>query len=114
MISSMPQLSNRQASIFAAIIFALTLVLTYILPAYTITLSGLLIVIFLSVFIQDTRSTVIAAGVSILLTLAILLTKVLNDFSVPLVAEYLFIIFLICFITVMVMYMKRLNRYATS
>ena len=39
----MRRLSNRQATLYAAITFGITLVLSYFLPGYSVTLSGLLI-----------------------------------------------------------------------
>jgi hypothetical protein len=43
---TMPQLSSRQASVYAAVVFLITIVLGFSMPGYSITLSGLLVVIF--------------------------------------------------------------------
>jgi PAS domain S-box-containing protein len=104
------KLTNSQASVFAAIAFGMTLVMYYFLPGYTITLGGLLVVIFLSVFVNDIRSTVLASVVSLLLVIILFfLSK--GGITTKLVVEYLFVIFLILFTTLLVLYMKRLNQH---
>lgn len=104
------KLTNKQASFFAIIAFAITLVMYYSLPGYTITLSGLLVVIFLSVFVNDIKSTVVAAGVSLLLVIVLFLTTKAR-FDSKILVEYLFIVLLILFTTLLVLYMKRLNQH---
>lgn len=104
----MNQLSKTQAGLFAVAVFALTILLTWYLPHYTITLSGLLVVIFLSVFVPDRRSTIIAGVVSVVVVLFFMVyqtwdTKTLNYWT-----EHLFIATLIFFATLVVLYIKRL------
>lgn len=60
----MPQLSGRQASVYALLVFVLTIALSLFLPRNPIVLSGLLVVIFLSVFVPTRSSTLIAGGIS--------------------------------------------------
>ena len=67
------KINNRQASVLASIAMVLTLVLSYYLPSYTITLSGLLVVIFLSVFLPGIKSTLIAAGISLIVVVGFFL-----------------------------------------
>src|SRR5689334_2028675 len=60
----MPQLSGRQASVYALLVFVLTILLSIFLPRNPIALSGLLVVVFLSVFVPTRSSTIIAGVVS--------------------------------------------------
>lgn len=104
----MPRLSRIEASIYAAFVFVLTIVLTFLLPQYTITLSGLLVVIFLSVFIPDRRSTIVATLVS---AVAVVLFMVWQSWDTKIVdtwTEHLFILSLIFFACLIVLYIKRL------
>jgi PAS domain S-box-containing protein len=106
-----PQLSSKQASIYAIIVFALTIGLSYFLPGYTITLSGLLVVIFLSVFVETRSSTIIAGMVSSLVVVAALIWNVLSRVSDDPWTEYIFLIVLILFTTLIVLYIKSLIRH---
>jgi PAS domain S-box-containing protein len=104
----MPQLSSKQASIYAALVFIITVLLSYFLPGYTITLSGLLVVIFLSVFVQKQSTTIIAGVVSSIVVIGFMVieTRRLQVFQAW--TEYLFILLLIGFTTLIVLYIKRL------
>lgn len=93
----------------AIIAFVLTLVLSYYLPDYSITLSGLLVVIFLSIFVHNIKSTLIAAAISLLVVLSFFLFHP-GELTVKLTIEYLFIVFLVLFTTLLVLMMKRLNQ----
>lgn len=104
----MPKLTSRQASIYAAVVFLLTVGLSYFLPGYTITISGLLVVIFLSIFIGDVRSTIIAGAGSALVVLGFIFYNN-RRLDTPLaVTEQLFVLLLILFTTIIVLYVKRL------
>ena len=107
----MPQLSNRQASIYAAIVFITTIALTYFLQGEAITLSGLLIVIFLSVFVQTRSSTVIAGVVSSFLVIGFMAW---HTWQSPVMTQgwtsSLFILVLVVFSTLIVLYIKTLIR----
>lgn len=98
------RLTSRQATVAAIIASALTLIFSYEMYGYPITLAGLLVVIFLSVFVQDSKSTLIAATVSIIITL------LMYWYSGTKLTEHLFIVCLILLTTMMVLYMKRLNN----
>jgi PAS domain S-box-containing protein len=106
----MPQLSSRQASIYAILVFAITIGLAYFMPGYSITLSGLLVVIFFSVFVQSKSSTIIAGTGSALIVLGFLLVNTWWRREPVLWAEYLFILTLILFTTLIVLYIKSLLR----
>jgi PAS domain S-box-containing protein len=104
---SLPQLSRKQASVIALGVFIITLLSSYYLPGYTIILSGLLVVIFLSIFIQDRQSTIIAGLLSgACVIVHSLLTRV--QFSVEIEMRYIYILVLIFFTTVIVLYIKKL------
>jgi len=104
---SLPQLSRTQASAIALGVFVITILCSYFLPGYTIILSGLLVVIFLSVFIQDKSSTIIAGILSaVCVVVHSLLTRV--RFSTEIELRYIYILVLIFFTTIIVLYIKRL------
>ncbi|SHE89736.1 PAS domain S-box-containing protein [Cnuella takakiae] len=107
----MPQLTRSQASWYAVAVFAVTVVLSYFLPGYTITLSGLLVVIFLSVFVPTRSSTLIAAGTSLAVILGFM---ALNLRGIPLTQvwmEFYFMLLLVVFTTLIVLYIKSLIRH---
>ncbi|HVG13578.1 MAG TPA: ATP-binding protein [Chitinophagaceae bacterium] len=106
----MPQLTSTQATVYAVLVFLLTLCLSYFLPGNTITLSGLLVVIFLSVFVQTRSATLIAAVVS---TVVVIFFLAWNRWRLQLTevwAEYIFLFILIVFTTLIVLYIKSLVR----
>lgn len=103
----MPQLSRKQASVIALGVFLITLLSSYFLPNYTIILSGLLVVIFLSVFVQDMSSTIIAGVLSgVCVILHSLLTRL--HFSTEIEMRYIYLLVLVFFTTLIVLYIKRL------
>ena len=103
-----PQLSKKEASAYAASAFLLTSLISYFLPQYVVVLSGLLIVIFLSVFVEDDSSTLIAGFISSLTVLTHLLFAWQKIHGIPDLANYLFILLLILFTTFIVLYIKTL------
>lgn len=106
----MLQLNNRQATLGAIIAFCATLFLTYILPGYSITLSGFLVVIFFSTFVDDFKSTLIASAVSLVVVLIFFIKE---GFSTASAVQHLFLVFLVLFTTLLVLYIKRMNRTMT-
>lgn len=107
----MPQLSSRQASFYAAVVFIITLLLAAFLPGYSITLSGLLVVIFLSVFVHSRQSTIIAAVGSTFVIIGFLLWRLWGKGESGLWAEYFFLFMLVLFTTLIVLYIKSLLRH---
>lgn len=104
---SLPQLSRNQASVIALGVFVITILSSYFLPGYTIILSGLLVVIFLSIFVEDKRSTIIAGVLSaVCVILHSLLTRV--KFSTEIEMRYIYVLVLIFFTTIIVLYIKKL------
>jgi PAS domain S-box-containing protein len=107
----MPQLSSRQASIYAALVFALTIALAFFMPGYSITLSGLLVVIFFSVFVPSQSSTLIAGIGSSIVVVGFLLWNRWVRAAQTSWAEYIFLLVLITFATLIVLYIKDLLRH---
>ncbi|GAB4091513.1 PAS domain-containing sensor histidine kinase [Flaviaesturariibacter terrae] len=105
----MPQLSPRQASFYALAAFLVTIGVNFWLTGYSIVLSGLLVVIFLSVFVASRSSTFIAGGASLLVTVFFLLLDQIRPNGEPW-TQYLFICLLILFTTLIVLYIKGLIR----
>jgi PAS domain S-box-containing protein len=99
----MPRLTSKQASVYAIIAFVLTLTFSYAMPGYPITLAGLLVVLFLSVFVEDTRSTFIAMVIGIVIPIVQYWMNGMN------LNQYLFIIFLVLLTSLIVLYLKHLN-----
>ncbi|HUC80471.1 MAG TPA: ATP-binding protein [Flavisolibacter sp.] len=106
----MPQLTSRQATIYAVLVFAITIGLSYFMPGYSITLSGLLVVIFLSVFVPTQSSTLIAGVGSWFVVLGFLMLHAPVGQRNDLWAQYVFILVLILFTTLIVFYIKNLLR----
>ena len=95
---SLPQLSRNQASLIALGVFLITILSSFFLPGYTIILSGLLVVIFLSIFVQDRSSTIIAGVLSaVCVILHSVLTRV--RFSAEIEMRYIYVLVLIFFTT---------------
>ncbi|MGZ3847876.1 MAG: ATP-binding protein [Flavisolibacter sp.] len=103
-----PQLSKRRASVYALLAFMLTLGISYLFPFDVIVLSGLLLVIFLSVFVRDDSSTLIAGLVSVSTVLAHLLFARNASGVLPGLANYVLILVFILLTTFIVLYIKSL------
>lgn len=108
---TIPQLSSTQASGYAAFVFIATICLSYFMSGYSITLSGLLVVIFLSVFVHSQSSTIIAGGVSSMVVFGFLFWNVGYKRQSGILAEYFYIIILVIFTTLIVLYIKTLLRH---
>lgn len=107
----MIKLSDKQASIYAGLVFILTIVFSFFLQVYTVTLSGLLVVIFLSVFVHTKSSTLIAGLISTAVVIALTLWNVHHFGTVILWTEFLFMLILILFTTLIVFYIKTLMQH---
>ena len=105
----MSRLTNKQANIYAITALLFTLFASYSLPGYAITLSGLLVVIFLSVFINDRRSTIIAGIVSALLVVAFMIWQ-RDRYTQESRMQFFLILFFILVSTLLVLYIKQLFR----
>jgi PAS domain S-box-containing protein len=107
----MPRLSNQQASVYALLVFLLTLVLSYFFPGHTITVSGLLVVIMLSVFIENYAATIIAGVTSALVITVFRVFRSRGFTDAKDISEFLFVLLLVLFTTIIVLYMKQLYRH---
>jgi PAS domain S-box-containing protein len=101
------QLSKQQASIIALIILAVTILSAWLFPGYTIALGGLLIIIFLSVFVTGPQSTIIAGVASVLIVLAVIAWEGSWN-SDDTRSKSFFLLVLIAATTFIVLYIKRL------
>jgi PAS domain S-box-containing protein len=104
----MPQLSGRQATTYALLVFILTIALSVFLPRNPIALSGLLVVIFLSTFIPTRSSTLIAGAVGAAVVLLFLAWNAWEFQITEVWVELLFILVLIVFSVLIVLYIKTL------
>jgi PAS domain S-box-containing protein len=104
---SLPQLSRNQATAIALGVFIITILSSYFLPNYTIILSGLLVVIFLSIFVKGKSSTIIAGMLSAACIIVhSLFTTVI--FSTEIEMRYVYLLALVFFTTLIVLYIKNL------
>jgi len=104
----MPQLSSREASIYAALVFILTILLSFFLPGNAITLSGLLLVIFLSVFVHTKSSTIIAGIASGVIVMSFMIWHAYHTDDTEVWPQFIFTLILILFTTLLVLYIKGL------
>jgi len=104
----MPQLSSREASLYAALVFVLTILLSLLLPGNAITLSGLLLVIFLSVFVPTKSSTIIAGAVSAVIVLGFMIWNAYHTNATEVWPQFIFTLVLILLTTLLVLYIKSL------
>lgn len=104
----MPQLSRSGASIYAAFTFIATVVFSYYWPLYGFVLSGLLVVIVLSLFVQEDSSTIIAGTVSALVVCLHVFFRLRTGVGANDRADHIFLLFLILLTTFIVLYIKRL------
>src|SRR5688572_2085856 len=102
------KLSKAQANLYALITFVLTILMSYYLPEHSITYTGFLLVIFLSVFVNDKKSTIIAAVTASLIVLAFLLFHPYIDRDAVNVTKHIFVLVLIFFTTLIVLHIKKL------
>jgi PAS domain S-box-containing protein len=108
LLVTLPQLSSRQASIYAATIFLITILLRLFITGHSIILSGLLVVIFLSVFVYNKKSTIIAGLVSSLVVLGFMIWDFFLYHSLSSWTQHFFILLLVLFTTLIVLYIKSL------
>lgn len=101
----MSGLTSKQASILSLVAFAITVAFCYTYPANNITLTGFLVVIFLSVFAPGTWSTLIAATVSVFATF------INYWFTEENLRQHIFLIILMFLSSVIVLYLKRLYKH---
>ncbi len=107
----MPQLSSRQAIVYAVLIFLFTLWLTWFFNNYEVAVGGFLLVIFLTVFIPGRLSTIIAGFASIAVTTALVLHFKQNQVIIKALLGDAFSLLVILFTISIVFYLKRLHRY---
>lgn len=102
---SLPQLSRNQASVIALGVFIITVLTSYFFPDYTIILSGLLVVIFLSIFVRNKISTIIAGILSVV---CVIVHSFMTQgwFTAGAEMRYIYMLVLIFFTTVIVLYIK--------
>ena len=106
----MRRLTSIQAMAYTIVVFLLTIGLSFWLPGYSITIGGLLLGIFLTTFIGNKRSTLLAAAVSIL---AVILVNVFQDESLnsgKAVTHLAFVLLLIVFTGLIVNHIKKLYQ----
>ena len=102
------KLSKAQANLYALITFVLTIMLSYYLPEHTITYTGFLLVIFLSVFVSGRKPTIIAAIISGAIVLGFLIFHPYIDQDAVNTTKHIFVLILIFFATIIVLHIKKL------
>ncbi len=104
------KLSQRSATIFAAVLFVVTIGLSYLLPEHTITYTGFLLIIFLSVFVKDSRSTLVAAVTSSMIVITFMLLHPDIRLDTTAITKHIFVIILIYFTGLLVFHIKQLYK----
>jgi len=104
----MIRFNSSQATIYAFVIFGVTIVLGYYFPGKTIISSGMLMAIFLTIFIQHRLSTIIAGVLSIAIAAIYPLIHQYQTGVITGATESLFIILLIFGSTLLSWYIKSL------
>ena len=104
----MIRFNSTQATIYAFIIFTATVVLGYYFPGKTIISSGMLVAIFLTIFIRQRFSTIIAGALSIVIAAIYPLIHQYQTGVITGATESLFIILLIFASTLLSWYIKSL------
>lgn len=104
----MLNLTSRQATICAIIIFAFTLTLGYYFPGKPIVTSGLLIAIFLTIFIRYVYSTIVVGAISIAIAVIYPVVHHQQTGAFTGLSENLFIVLLLFFSTLLAWYIKSL------
>ena len=104
----MKLLTERQALILSIIVFAATSLFDYFLPGYPIIIGGLLLSIFLTVYISGNISTVIASILSIIVIVLSVINHTQDISSAPGITQQLLRVLLIAFTTLIVFHLKTL------
>jgi len=107
----MPQLSSRQAIVYAGFIFLLTLLLTWFFNNYEVAVGGFLVVIVLTVFIPGRLSTITAGIASIAVTTVLIVHFKQNEVITKALLGEAFSLMVILFTITIVFYLKRLHRH---
>jgi len=104
----MKLLTERQALVFSIIMFVVTILFDYFLPGYAITIGGLLLSIFLTVYISGNISTIIASILSIIVIVLSAINLPEGISSSPGITQQLLRVLLIAFTTLIVLHLKKL------
>lgn len=104
----MISLNSKQATFFSIIIFISTLILGYYFPGRPIISGGMLVAIFLTIFIRYAYSTILAGALSIAIAAVYPIVHQHQTGAFTGVTENLFIILLIFFTTLLAWYIKSL------
>jgi PAS domain S-box-containing protein len=105
----MRKLTSTQATVYTIVVFLLTTGLSIWLPGYSITIGGLLLGIFLTTFIASKKSTLVAAGVSVVIIMIYAFYEAMFD-SVKAITHVAFILLLIVFTALLVLHIKKLYQ----
>lgn len=109
----MRKLTSTQATAYTVVVFFLTIALTFWFPGYSITIGGLLLGIFLTTFIANRTSTLLAAAGSILIVILINVFQNESLNSAKAITHLAFILLLIFFTALIVIHIKTLYQNIT-
>ena len=104
----MQRFSKVQAIILSSLIFITSVVISYLYPQFTVVVGGLLISVFLTVFIPGRTSTYIAAVAATGWIIATPFFTGEEELSTVTITIYLFRVMLILFTAIIVLYIKNL------
>ncbi len=107
----MYKLSSKQAFLYALFVFIVTVTISFILPASAIPISGILVIILLTIFIPKTSNTIVAAGIGMIF-IAVFYIVQKSDLSFSqMLTELIFVLILIAFASSIILYAKNIYGF---
>lgn len=107
----MPQISSKQAAIYAAAILLLTLLFSFVLKTYEVMVGGLLIAIFFTTFIKGRSSTFLVAFAGLVVMTFTVLFLNRSTSTIKILTENIFSVLLVVFAVALVFYLKQLQQH---
>src|SRR5687768_8036185 len=104
----MQQLSERQAYLFSIIVFVASVLFDIFLPGYTIIVGGLLLSIFLTIYISGNISTVIASVLAVTVIIVSVISRKESLNTAYGVTQHIFYVLLVAFTALIVLHLKTL------
>lgn len=111
--TNMPQISGKQATIYAVLILVLTILLSYFFNNYEVIVGGSLVTVFFTVFTKSRWTTTIA-GIAGIIIMTIMVIYLHRDAPIlKVLTEHVFSLILLLFTIAIVLYLKRLQQHVS-
>src|SRR5262245_4039295 len=102
--------NSSKAWTLISVVFAVTIVLSYLFPGYPILITGFLLAIFLTMFIPGKKVTYIAAIAAAAIRLALFFFKEQDNGSTHSIGQITFQLVLVVFVALATLYLKDLYK----